>query len=312
MLGAAMVQAAGFQTLEIANPAGKPISVAVWYPSADAVQPRKLGTFSQSVASDGAIQGKALPLVLISHGNGGYQYSHHDTALALADAGYIVAAPTHPGDNYADQSAALDILARPRHMSATLDYLLGKWQHREHIAPSRIGIFGFSSGGLTALVSIGAQPDLKKVFSHCAAHPKQFACTLVAAHGEQARHAASTATAGLHDTRFRAAVIAAPALGFTFDAAALRSVTIPVQLWRAEEDEILPHPWYAEQVHLGLAREHDYRVVPGAGHFDFLAPCTAQLAAIAPAICTSQAGFDRSVFHRKFNADLLAWFNKTL
>ena len=84
LLCALRSQAAGFQSLDIPSPGGKPISMAIWYPSLAPQQARAMGTFSQEVAGNGAIEGALLPLVLISHGTGGYKYSHHDTALAMA------------------------------------------------------------------------------------------------------------------------------------------------------------------------------------------------------------------------------------
>ena len=312
LLCALRSQAAGFQSLDIPSPGGKPISLAIWYPSLAPQQTRPMGTFSQEVAGNGAVEGTGLPLVLISHGTGGYKYSHHDTALALANAGFIVVALTHPGDNYADQSAATDILKRPTHIVMALDFMLREWLYRERIAPSRVGIFGFSSGGFTALVNIGGRPDLTKVFPHCVAHPAQYVCKLMSEHGERSTRALTVASAQMHDRRIRAAVIAAPALGFTFDAAALSKVDIPIQLWRAEDDVILPHPWYSENVRISLAGKPEYHVVPRAGHFDFLAPCTDKLAAMAPQICVSQEGFDRTGFHRRFNSAVVAFFKKSL
>lgn len=312
LLCAVRVQAAGFQTIEIPGPGIKPISLAIWYPSLAPFQARNMGAFSQDVASNGAIEGEGLPLVVISHGNGGYKYSHLDTALDLANAGFVVVALTHPGDNYADQSQATDILERPKHVVLALDFMLQNWQQRDHIAPNRVGIFGFSSGGFTALVNIGGTPDMAKVFSHCAAHPTQYACTLVDRDGIGSDQAPKTASDSMHDRRIRAAVIAAPALGFTFDAAALKKVGIPIQLWRAEDDMIVPHPWYAEQVRVSLPREPDYHVVAQAGHFDFLAPCSEKLSALAPQICASDKAFDRSAFHRHFNTSVIAHFTKYL
>ena len=184
---------------------------------------------------------------------------------------------------------------------------------------SRIGIialatlfFGFSAGGFTALVSIGGQPDMGKVITHCMAQPDEFACALIAKSGARFQIAQTAATAQMHDKRIRAAVIAAPGLGFTFDAAALRKVGIPLQLWHAENDVILPYRWHAEMVRSGLSRQPDYKVVARAGHFDFLSPCSAKLASVAPEICQSQEGFDRVAFHRRFNADVIAHFKKFL
>ena len=43
------------------------------------------------------VGGAGLPLVVMSHGNGGVFDGHLDTASALAEAGFVVAAPTHTG-----------------------------------------------------------------------------------------------------------------------------------------------------------------------------------------------------------------------
>ncbi len=116
----------------------------------------------------------------------------------------------------------------------------------------------------------------------------------------------------MHDVRIRAAVIAAPALGFTFSAGGLDGVHIPVQLWRAENDVLLPHPWYAEAVRKSLTKEPDYHSVAKAGHFDFLAPCSEKLSSLAPQICASEDGFDREIFHRRFNSEVVSFFIKSL
>ena len=95
----------------------------------------------------------------------------------------------------------------------------------------------------------------------------------------------------------------------------LKNVEVPVQLWRAENDAVLPHPRYAEAVRLALPQAPqapEYHVVPNAGHYDFLVPCSSALAAVAPAICSSADGFDRVAFHASFNAAVVGFFGKTL
>ena len=76
----------------------------------------------------------------------------------------------------------------------------------------------------------------------------------------------------------------------------------PVQLWRADNDVILTHPRYAEAVRLALSETPDHHVVPNAGDFDFLVPCSPALASVAPVICTGAVGFDRAAFHASFDA----------
>ncbi len=305
--------AAGFQHGHAPDREGKPLEIGIWYPSRTPPAPLALGPTTQTVAVNAPIDGTALPLVVMSHGTGGSYLGHVDTAIALADAGFVVAAVTHTGDNYADQSRSVFVMDRPRQMSRVIDHLLTGWSGHAAIDPARIGIFGFSAGGFTALVSIGGVADFTTVAPMCRAHPTDFACGVLAASpAASAAAAALPASGAASDGRIKAAVVAAPALGFAFAPSGLAAVKVPVQLWRAEDDTVLPHPRYAEAVRLALPTPPDYRVVPQAGHFDFLAPCSPMLAGIAPAICASAPGFDRAAFHAAFNVAVVAFFNKTL
>lgn len=188
--------------------------------------------------------------------------------------------------------------------------MLSSWDGHATLDSARIGMFRFSAGGFTTLVSIGALADLSKVGPMCRAHPEDFACQLMAKAGQagSAPHESSLA----QDHRIRAAVVAPPALGFTFSPDALKNVKIPVQLWRAENDVILPHPRYAEAVRRALPEVPDYHVVRKAGHLDFLAPCSVALTAIAPVICKNEPGFDRVAFHQTFNTSVVEFFGKNL
>jgi predicted dienelactone hydrolase len=299
----------GFVTATVPDPDGPALEAGIWYPSDAPAAPQRLGLFTQIVATGGDIAGRSLPLVVISHGTGGSFGDHHDTALALAEAGFVVAAVTHTGDNFRDQSGIGQIENRPRHIKALIDYMLASWPQRERLDPARTGIFGFSAGGFTALVAIGGVPDLSRSRSHCAAHPEDWGC-------RRARETGKTIFAApeafVHDPRIVAAVIAAPAIGTAFTPADLAGIKVPIQLWRGDTDEILPHPWHAQNVYDGLPVKPDYRVVPNAGHFAFLTPCTPALASIVPAICRDPAGFDRAVFHREFNPAVVAFFKAKL
>ena len=187
--------------------------------------------------------------------------------------------------------------------------MLSTWEGRAAIDPQRVGMFGFSAGGFTTLALIGGVPDFAKIGPMCGLHPGDFACQLVAKSESPTVAPAANAVA---DARIKAAVVAAPALGFTFSPDGLKNVKVPVQLWRAENDVIVPHPRYAEAVRLALSEAPDYHVVANAGHFDFLAPCSDALASMASAICTSSAGFDRAAFHVAFDSEVVKFFEKTL
>jgi predicted dienelactone hydrolase len=310
----AIAAEAGFQEVQVANPGDEPITVGIWYPTASPAREQRLGTLVQSVAAGAPVVGENLPLVVISHGTGGWYGSHIDTALALARAGFVVAAPTHLGDNYQDQSRAAQIRRRPPQLLRVTDYMVSEWPDHARIDPERVGAFGFSAGGFTVLADIGGASDFTRIKSHCEAHPDYFECALIKRAGMAPPSAAANTEAptSIRDPRIQAAVIAAPALGFTFNAEGLDPVTIPIQLWSAEFDHILPAPDYADAVRANLPRSPEFHLVAKADHFDFLAPCTAELAKVAPDICQSIAGFDRAEFHQRFDAEVVRFFRETL
>ena len=285
------------------------MKVGVWYPTDAAASDEDVGLFTQHVAPDAPVAGAGHALVVISHGTGGSLENHYDTALALAGAGYVVAALTHPGDNFRDESRAVDLPARPRAVRDLIGFMLADWPGRATLDPARVGVFGFSSGGFTALVLIGGVPDLSTVRPYCETHPDTFVCGVVRSHPAPRDVAPSDWVA---DPRIKAAVVAAPALGFTFAPHGLDAVRVPVQLWRGGADHILPSPDYAEPVRDALPEPPEYRVTQGADHFDFLAPCSEELAHVAPDICAEVGGFDRSAFHATFDAEVVRFFDRTL
>ena len=304
----------GFTELSIPDGTNPPLVVGVWYPTDAPASPQTLEAFTQTVAPAGPVTGQRLPLVVMSHGTGGWYGEHDDTALALAHARFVVAAVSHTKDTYRDQSQAAAVWLRPEHVHRLIDYMLTAWPDRARIDPGRIGMFGFSSGGFTALVVIGGVPDLGKVAPHCVAHPDYFDCGVVkkADPAVNAMVPHLPVSVWMHDPRVKAAVVAAPALGFTFGVDGLKDVRIPIQLWRDEDDHVLPNPDYAEAVRIALPRPPEYHLVANADHDDFLAPCTDALRQEAPDICVSRPGFDRTAFHADFDAKVVAFFERTL
>jgi len=243
--------------------------------------------------------GAGLAMVVISHGTGAAPLSHIDTAQALAGAGFVVVAPMHPGDNFQDDSVVGKpawFADRSRHVSKVIDFMLTRWEGRDQLSPSRIGIFGFSAGATTALVSIGGVPDLARIAPHCAATP-EFVCKILKPQmGESA--------VWTHDPRIAAAVIAAPGIGFAFEPAGLTKVRVPVQLWSGSADDTVP---YASNVAIvrRLLPQAEFHSVDNAVHLSFLAPCTPDS---PPFLCKDAPGFDRTAFRGSFNKAVIAFF----
>ena len=176
---APLAEAVGFQQLSIPDADDRPLLIGIWYPSETPVQRRSLELYGQDVARDGTISGDRLPLVVMSHGTGESLSAHYDTAIALAEAGFVVAAVTHTGDNFKDHSYAFtqrNFVGRARHVHRVIDYLLGVWPERRRLDLKRIGAFGHSAGGFTVLLAVGGVPDFGGAVQFCAAHPEAWEC----------------------------------------------------------------------------------------------------------------------------------------
>ena len=303
----------GFEEVKIANGEEAPLTVGIWYPTDAPATEHASGNITQRVAMGAPIAGRDLPLVVMSHGGGGWYDGHYDTALALARAGFVAAAVSHAGDTFDDQSRVLQPWRRAAQLHRLVDYMLGEWPWHERLDVNRIGAFGFSNGGFTVLVAAGGVPDLSAIAPYCEAHPDHDLCEALKHAGVDLHVGADVpASAWVHDPRIKAAVVAAPAFGFAFGRTGLSGVRVPVQLWRAADDRHQPNPYYEEAVRADLPQAPDYHVVANAGHYDFLPPCGALMARKRPDICTSLPGFDRAAFHEQFNAEVVRFFRATL
>ncbi|MEX3842328.1 alpha/beta hydrolase family protein [Paraburkholderia sp. BR10882] len=263
-----------------------------------------MGPFVLSVAKDCPVTGEKLPLVVISHGTGGTFLDHSDTAEALADAGFVVAAISHPGDNAMDKTRTKDFsvfVERPADIKRLIDFMLGPWAAADRINASEIGIFGFSRGGYTGLVAVGATPYFGKSLRLCEGVDTPL-CDQV--------HKGEVPEL-VHDPRIKAAVIADPvSIFFTKDS--FSNVKIPVQLWRSELGGGGVTPESVASIVGEMPTMPQVHFVPHSQHFSFMAPCSVEFMQSALEICTDRPDFDRISFHREFNGDVLAFFRKYL
>lgn len=312
--------AVGFKELTIADEGSKALTVGLWYPS-DALAPNEPNTrFGMALALDAPINGANGGLVVISHGYSGWYAGHADTAVALAEAGYIVAAPSHTGNTWSDMSSTVPewMLDRPRHISRVIDHLLVNEHTASHVAASKIGVYGFSAGGYTAVGLIGGVPSLRAAQQHCEQYPAEFVCSegMVGAMIESNMDELPASAWGA-DSRIQAAVIAAPGWAFAYPEASLANVTADVQLWSAMLDESVPTETNAALLAKHLPKAPETHWVEGANHFAFLVmPCREAFRQEDPEeyamICSDGPGFDRYAFHADMHKEMVRFYDDTL
>jgi hypothetical protein len=245
-------------------------------------------------------------LVILSHGSGGSDLGHRDTAIALAEAGFIAAAPLHPRNNFRDDigdDRRMVLDGRPRQLSAVIDALLAQRVWSSRIESMKIAAFGFSAGGYTVLAALGAEPEFSRILDHCEQHAEEDPyCSIVGLSDVAARKARAMEYAGpqqsFHDGRLCAAVIADP-LAVPFSDATLKALP-PAKLlfFRPEVENVHKAEFHVSRVVRLLMQRDDFPdpqviLLPKAHHFSFVAP-------IPESVGKSLAGperFDRAAFH---------------
>jgi predicted dienelactone hydrolase len=303
-------QAIGVRVLDAVDPLTQArLPVGVFYPASGA--PAHVTIDGEDIAAgrDLPVATGAHPLVAISHGHGGSMWGHHDLAEALARHGYVVAVVEHIGDSYRDHSdVAADrvLYGRAYQLSAAIDRAIAALPGA--VDTSRIGVAGFSLGGYTALLAVGAQPDFTRIDGYCTRHPDDPEICNAGLRRELAQLKPGKPTV---DRRVRAAFVMAP-VGVFFGPDAFRDVTAPVFLTWGTADEVLLPDENAKPVAGELRTLTNTREYAGAGHYVFLVPCSAGLAKRLPPLCVDPPGIDRAAVHATIAADASAFFDAKL
>jgi predicted dienelactone hydrolase len=185
-------------------------------------------------------------------------------------------------------------------MSAAIDALLAEPVFQGHLDSTRIGVAGFSEGGYTSLLLVGAKPDFTRWTGYCSRHPTDpLLC--------KAPHPELTIPMDKppRDDRVRAAFVMAP-LGIFFGPQSFMSVRAPVSLTVAEKDSVLLPEENVAVVKTGLLLS-EFTEIPGADHYVFLAPCHG-----SPTICADPLGVNRPSVHEAVDTAAVKFFDTQL
>jgi predicted dienelactone hydrolase len=283
-------------------------TMLLWYPTFKTEIPQARGFARFQAALDAPPGRGRFGLVLLSHGTGGSPLGHHTTAAHLARCGWIVVAVEHPGTSYrdgGDLGTNRQWTARPRQLSHALDAALADQRFAEVADPERVAAVGYSAGGTAVLMLAGAGADLGRFRTHCAAHPDDGLCQEIAGATWEGRVPAR------RDPRIGAVVALAPVAAL-FGEEDLAVVRLPVLLWAAGEDALLSAPYHAARLAELLPLSPELKMEPGAGHYAFMAPVPPEEVEALGAIARDPSGFDRTVFHRRLNAEIAAFLARSL
>ncbi|HSW18321.1 MAG TPA: dienelactone hydrolase [Ramlibacter sp.] len=287
--------------------------VTVFYPTAAPEQATTLGPFTLSLAVGAAPQKGNGRLVAMSHGSGGNAWVHADLARALVDAGFVVAMPQHHGDNTQDPSAPgpASWKLRPAEVSRAIDAVGRDARFAPLLALDKVGMYGMSAGGHTALSMAGGRWSPARFVAHCEAHiaddfpacmglytqlnrdlldgpKKAFAAWALRSRFDDATEQAH------NDPRIAAVAAGVPAAA-DFDPASLATPRVPLALVTAGQDR-----WLSPALHGGailkacLPRCELLVDLPTAGHGALMSPLPPLANERLRELVADPPGFDRA------------------
>jgi predicted dienelactone hydrolase len=316
----------GWVTLPAVAPDGP---VTVFYPTDAPEAPMQRVPFKPMLAADATPGEGNRRLVVMSHGSGGSPWVHTDLARALVEAGFVVAMPWHRGDNTPDDAhPGPDSWAlRPGEMSRAIDAVARDPRFAPRLDLDRVGVYGMSAGGHTALSMAGGRWSRAGFKRHCDAHlAEDFnSCVgLITRLRGNALDAVKLAVARWvidgqfaddtpqvhHDPRV-AAVAAAVPTAADFDMASLANPPVPLALFTAAGDRWLTPRFHSDRVLAACARCEHPVDLPNGGHGAWLSPAPPGLTGLVGALLNDPPGFDRTAIPAA-NRAVAAFFTRHL
>jgi predicted dienelactone hydrolase len=303
--------------------------VTVYYPSSSDAQTVKHGLFDFQLAREGAPRRGNQRLIVISHGSGGAPWVHADLARALVEDGFVVAMPTHHGDNYEDHSTPgpESWRRRPVEVSHAIDAVGQDPRFGPLLALDKVGMYGFSAGGHTALSLAGGRWSPARFKEHCESHiTEDFqACVGLATRlngnlldrAKTAialwviRYRFSDAAWRVHTDPRIAVIVAGCPYAADFDMASLATPRVPLGLVTAPRDKWLIPRFHGERVLQTCTPCERLADVPNGGHGALLSPLPPGLSGLVGDLLNDPPGFDRGVLPG-IDRKIVAFFRKHL
>jgi predicted dienelactone hydrolase len=85
-----------------------------------------------------------------------------------------------------------------------------------------------------------------------------------------------------------------------------------VLLYSGDGDKLVAFDKNAAALARKLPIAPDFKLLAGAGHFVFMAPCNEDQFIVTPALCTDADGVDREDIHRNLISEAGSFFSRTL
>jgi predicted dienelactone hydrolase len=287
--------------------------VTVFYPSRTEAKTVQRGSFSSQLAPDSAPVAGNRRLIIVSPGSGSTPWANADLAQMLVSEGFVVAMPEHKGDNYKDPSepGPRSWKRRPLEVSHAIDAVAKDARFAPLLSFDKVGMYGMSAGGHTALTLAGGRWSPAQLLRHCQAHiDDDFqACVGLSTElsggwldGLKERVALWVLQRRLNDSTWYAyqdpriaAIVAGVPFAADFDPASLATPRVPLALVTARKDKWLNPQYHSDAVLKACSGCIHLADLATGGHGALLSPLPPHLSGTLGDLVNDPPGFDRSV-----------------
>jgi len=305
---------------------GLDLDVTVWYPAQPGGTSVVLGESpffeGTSARRDAPLSSGNFPIVLLSHGAGlgGTPGALSWLAVPLAEQGFIVAAPTHPGNGGTNRSAVetVKLWLRPSDISETLTVMKDVSFFKGSLDADHVGILGLSMGGGTALTIAGARMDAQRLAGYCDTDALNASFCNWLRQSRVDLHAMDLTLAGrdARDKRVRFVMAIDPAPIDVFDIRSFFRISAHVELVNLGRPNRIPHTVDASGIATIIPNAR-YANIDDASHYSMFGECKSGMdkdaeAEIGEAICTDGGGRSRRELHKQMIDMVVAAFTRAL
>ena len=321
--------------------AERPLDGTIWYP---ALNPEELEPEVRYTAGLAAVDGHALrdaepdlsagpyPLVVFSHGLGGFRFQSVYFVEHLASHGFVVIATEHPGstimdavqDKLTDETIAFNFGVRPLDVLRQIAYAETLTADDGEMAGlidiENIAVTGHSFGGYTSLAAGGGRINPEYIMEFCddvELGELERACDMTLLEVAAQARGFESVPEGLWepttDPRIKALVLLAPGGGVLFGEAGAAAVTIPTLVIVGSDDHTTPAEENANLIYGAIASPFKaLMTLNHADHYIYVEQCTPQMISFGFFDSCSDDVWDMARAHDLITHTSTAFFLATL
>ncbi|MBT2793344.1 dienelactone hydrolase [Paraburkholderia strydomiana] len=304
--------------------------VTIFYPAAAEAKQHYRGTFQLDVALNAPPASGNQRLIVISHGSPASPWVNFELTRTLVSAGFTVALPEHYADNYKDDSepGPPSWKRRPIEVSRAIDRVRDEPQFGHALDFTRVGMYGMSAGGHTALSLAGGRWSPSRLRKHCKQNIADdfHACAGLATSLTGGpldkikvtivrfidnRKFDDDAWYGHTDPRITAIVAGVP-FAADFDPESLKQPRVALALVTARLDRWLVPRFHGDAV-LAVCNSCEHLAdLPDGGHGALLGPLPANMPQLTKTLIGDPLGFDRAAEVPRVNEAITSFFERKL